>query len=45
MSKHNADFEQVLILINESRNRAFSKINAELVLLYFNIGKMDKSGL
>jgi len=40
MSKHKADFEQVLLLINEARNRAFSKVNAELVLLYFNVGKL-----
>jgi len=40
MSKHNADFEQVLMLIDEARNRAFSKVNAELVLLYFNVGKV-----
>lgn len=34
------DFEQVISLITEARNRVYSKVNAELVLLYFNIGKM-----
>lgn len=36
----NPDFEQVISLITEARNRVYSKVNAELVLLYFNIGKM-----
>jgi len=36
----NADFEQVLLLIQEARSRVFSKANAELVMLYFNVGKM-----
>jgi len=34
----NKDFVQVLLLIQEARNRAYSKVNAELVLLYFNVG-------
>ncbi|RZK57590.1 MAG: DUF1016 domain-containing protein [Pedobacter sp.] len=34
------DFEQVISLITEARNRIYSKANAELVMLYFNIGKM-----
>src|SRR6185437_8448561 len=38
--KINKEFEQVAILIEEARNRAFSKVNAELVLLYFNIGNI-----
>lgn len=33
------DFEQIVLLINEARSRVYSKANAELVLLYFNIGK------
>ncbi len=35
-----ADFEQIALLIDESRNRAFQKVNQELVLLHFNIGKI-----
>ena len=38
--KTNTEFEQVVILIEEARNRAFSKVNAELVLLYFNVGNI-----
>lgn len=34
----NKEFEQVAILIEEARNRAFSKVNEELVLLYFKVG-------
>ncbi len=36
----NADFEQILLLIQEARNRVYSKANAELVMLYFNVGKV-----
>ena len=36
----NKDFEKVLLLIQEARNRAYSKVNAELVLLYFNVGEI-----
>ncbi|MBC6108855.1 DUF1016 N-terminal domain-containing protein [Pedobacter fastidiosus] len=35
-----SDFEQVILLITEARNRVYSKANAELVMLYFNIGKI-----
>ena len=35
-----SDFHQVIIMINDARNRAYSKANAELVMLYFNIGKI-----
>lgn len=38
--KKHTEFEQVAILIEEARNRAFSKVNAELVLLYFNVGNI-----
>ena len=38
--KKYTEFEQVAILIEEARNRAFSKVNAELVLLYFNVGNI-----
>ncbi len=36
----NKDFEQVVFLINDARNRVYSKANTELVLLYFNVGKV-----
>jgi predicted nuclease of restriction endonuclease-like (RecB) superfamily len=32
------DFEQVLRLIHDSRNRVYAKANAELVILYFTVG-------
>ena len=35
-----SEFENVIQLIEEARNRAFSKVNVELVLLYFNVGKI-----
>ncbi len=34
------EFENIVRLINEARSRAYSKVNAELVLLYFNVGKI-----
>lgn len=34
------DFEHILTLIQDARNRAYSKANSELVLLYFNVGKI-----
>jgi predicted nuclease of restriction endonuclease-like (RecB) superfamily len=36
----NSDFTNVVKLIEEARQRTFSKVNAELVLLYFNVGKI-----
>ncbi len=36
----NIDFEQIHLLIQAARNRAYAKVNAELVLLYFNVGKV-----
>ncbi|HSI74596.1 MAG TPA: DUF1016 N-terminal domain-containing protein [Lunatimonas sp.] len=36
----NADFNQVLLLIKEAINRVYAKANKELVLLYFNVGKV-----
>jgi predicted nuclease of restriction endonuclease-like (RecB) superfamily len=36
--KTNKEFEQVAILIEEARNRAYQKVNEELVLLYFRVG-------
>jgi predicted nuclease of restriction endonuclease-like (RecB) superfamily len=38
--KTNKQFEQVTILIEEARNRAFHKVNEELVLLYFKVGSI-----
>lgn len=35
-----SDFEQIISLITEARNRVYSKANAELVMLYFSIGKI-----
>lgn len=32
--KINIEFKQIAILIEEAGNRAFSKVNAELVLLF-----------
>lgn len=34
------DFDYVLTLINQARNRVYAKANSELVLLYFNVGKI-----
>ncbi len=36
----NIDFERILVLIQEARSRIYTKANAELVLLYFNVGKV-----
>jgi predicted nuclease of restriction endonuclease-like (RecB) superfamily len=38
--KTNKEFEQIAILIEEARNRAFHKVNEELVLLYFKVGNI-----
>lgn len=35
----NSDFENIISLIEEARNRTFSKVNEELILLYYNVGK------
>jgi predicted nuclease of restriction endonuclease-like (RecB) superfamily len=35
-----SDFEHILQLIQEARNRVYIKANSELVILYFNIGKV-----
>lgn len=43
MIKHlkvNNEFEQVAILIEEARNRAFQNVNEELVRLYFKVGNI-----
>ena len=36
----NLDFENIVRLIEEARNRAFAKVNAELVKLYFDVGEI-----
>jgi hypothetical protein len=36
----NLEFDSILHLIQEAKNRIYTKINAELVLLYFNVGKI-----
>jgi predicted nuclease of restriction endonuclease-like (RecB) superfamily len=41
--KINKEFEQVAILIEEARNRAFHKVNEELVQLYFKVGDIVSS--
>lgn len=38
--KNHIGFEQITLLIEEARNRAFHKVNEELVLLYFNVGNI-----
>lgn len=38
--KTNTEFEQVAVLIEEARIRAFHKVNEELVLLYFKVGNI-----
>ncbi len=35
-----SDFNQILLLIQEAKNRVYAKANKELVLLYFNVGKV-----
>ena len=37
---NNAEFEHILILIQEAKYRVYAKANTELVLLYFNVGKI-----
>ncbi len=36
----NKDFEHIILLIEEARSRVYVKANTELVLLYFNVGKI-----
>ena len=35
----NSDFEQIINLIQKAQERAFAKVNAELVTLYFEVGR------
>lgn len=34
------DFNLILLLIEEARARVYAKANSELLLLYFNVGKI-----
>ena len=34
------EFENIVQLIHDARNRAFSKVNEELIFLYFNVGQV-----
>jgi predicted nuclease of restriction endonuclease-like (RecB) superfamily len=36
----NKEFQQILSLIWEARSRTYTKANAEMILLYFNVGKV-----
>jgi predicted nuclease of restriction endonuclease-like (RecB) superfamily len=36
----NTEFKQIVLLIEEARNRAFHKVNEELILLYFKVGNI-----
>ena len=42
IEKHsnNSDFEQIVRLIQDARNRTFRRINTELITLYYEIGKI-----
>ena len=37
---YKSEFDHIVQLIEAARNRSFSKVNAELVLLYFNVGQI-----
>jgi predicted nuclease of restriction endonuclease-like (RecB) superfamily len=39
-SKANKEFENIVRLIKEAQNRAYKAVNTELVLLYYNVGKV-----
>ncbi|WKK60360.1 YhcG family protein [Sphingobacterium sp. BN32] len=39
-NSHKQDFEHILKLIQDARDRTYSKANSELVLLYFNVGEI-----
>lgn len=39
-AKYNKLFSQVVSLIEQARSRAFYKVNEELILLYFSVGKI-----
>lgn len=37
---NNKEFEQILLLIQDAQSRTYAKANAELIMLYFNVGKV-----
>lgn len=39
-SEKHQEFENIIKLIEASRNRAFHKVNEEMVVLYFNVGQI-----
>lgn len=43
LKKNNSEFEVIASLIEEARNRAFHKVNEELVFLYFKVGGIVSS--
>lgn len=38
--KHQDEFGEILQLIEEAKDRTYRKVNEELVLLNFNVGKI-----
>ncbi|HZV70767.1 MAG TPA: DUF1016 N-terminal domain-containing protein [Saprospiraceae bacterium] len=40
LKKHTIEFDHIALLIEEARSRAFSKVNEELILLYFKVGNI-----
>ena len=39
-NNNTTDFQNILHLIQDAKNRVFVKANTELVLLYYNVGKI-----
>lgn len=40
IQNYTSDFEHILRIIHEARTRVYAKANSELILLYFNVGKI-----
>lgn len=40
MESISSEFEQIILLITNTRNRIYSKANTELVMLYFSVGQI-----
>lgn len=40
MKNNKSDFESIISLIYEARNQTFIKVNEELIMLYFNVGRI-----
>ena len=40
IKKNETDFKQILLLITDAKSRVYAKANSELVILYFNVGKI-----